>query len=235
MRSEKFLLIDPRRTIINTIELLLLKLKCHHLFVVDETDSLLDLMKNQQFDLAIYAIDFADIRGTDRVLKVIDRMGLEVIYLIDNFEKSNPIINRLPNVNLLLTKPFKKLNLQSAIELFLKQRQEEENDDEVQKLVFKSKGQRIKLDLIKVNWVRANGNYCYISTDEEDFIIRSSLNNLKDQLPEEYFFQVHRSYIIQLAKINAVNLKAKEIEIFSEKIPIGKSYRKSFLAKLNII
>lgn len=233
MRSEKFLLIDPRRTIINTIELLLLKLKCHHLFVVDETDSVLELMKNQQFDLAIYAVDFTDLRGTERVLKVFERTGIEVIYLIDAFEKTNPIIDRFPNVNLSLTKPFKKLNLQSGIELFLKQRQAD--DDEFQKLVFKSKGQQIRMDLNKVNWIRANGNYCFISTDDGSFTVRSSLNNLKDQLPLDYFFQVHRSYIIQLARISAVNLRAKEVEIFTEKIPIGKSYRKAFLAKLNII
>lgn len=55
-----------------------------------------------------------------------------------------------------------------------------------------------------------------------------SMKSLEETLPAHRFIRVHRSYIVQKDKITSI--KKSRIEIGNKQIPIGDTYRQSFIA-----
>jgi DNA-binding LytR/AlgR family response regulator len=59
------------------------------------------------------------------------------------------------------------------------------------------------------------------------------MKTLVDTLPQENFARTHKSYIIALKRIKAIDGNMVIFDKIKEKIPIGVTYRDSFFALLN--
>ncbi len=68
----------------------------------------------------------------------------------------------------------------------------------------------------------------YTESDNKPILSLMSLKQLEEGLPFENFIRVHRSYIINMDKIDSVN--KKRIVIGDKQIPIGDTYRKQFMS-----
>lgn len=68
----------------------------------------------------------------------------------------------------------------------------------------------------------------YTESDNKPILSLMSLKQLEEELPFENFIRVHRSYIINMDKIDSVN--KKRIVIGDKQIPIGDTYRKQFMS-----
>ena len=53
-----------------------------------------------------------------------------------------------------------------------------------------------------------------------------SMKKLLQMLPKEKFIRIHRSYTVQVEKIQAV--RSKTVIIQNRKLPIGVTYKKAF-------
>lgn len=92
----------------------------------------------------------------------------------------------------------------------------------------------IKINLEDINVVEAKGDYVLMKLqDSENLIIHATLKKLKEKLPSESFFQVHRSYIVNLKKI--VDIEESTIVIDRDVIPISKSKKNLLKDKLHIL
>jgi two-component system, LytTR family, response regulator len=58
------------------------------------------------------------------------------------------------------------------------------------------------------------------------------LKNLEERLPGDRFVRVHKSYIVQLSQIEAI--ERSHILIGSDRIPIGESYQPDLFQRLSI-
>ncbi len=67
----------------------------------------------------------------------------------------------------------------------------------------------------------------YSSKEERPILTLMSLKTMEEELPSATFFRVHRSYIINRDKITSID--KNRIIINKQKIPIGETYRKSFM------
>ncbi len=54
-----------------------------------------------------------------------------------------------------------------------------------------------------------------------------------NQLPENMFMRVHRSYIVNIEQIT--NLDGNMLIVSKKLLPIGKSHKKELMERLNII
>lgn len=92
----------------------------------------------------------------------------------------------------------------------------------------------IKINLEDINVIEAKGDYVLIKLQgTENLIVHTTLKKLKQKLPDEIFFQVHRSYIVNLKKI--VDIEESTIVIDRDVIPISKSKRNELKEKLHIL
>ena len=86
----------------------------------------------------------------------------------------------------------------------------------------------IKLDLNQVYFFKAQGDYVQILLEKGEYLVHTTLSNVLDKLPNKDFFQVHRSYIINLSKI--IDIQDNTVLIDKTVIPISR-YKKSDLMK----
>lgn len=82
-------------------------------------------------------------------------------------------------------------------------------------------------------YIEALGNYCKIYLLNETFVVREKISHFRSILPEDYFLQVHKSFII-----NKYHLKYTDgvsVQIMNFNIPIGSSYKNAFYTKIGLL
>lgn len=80
-----------------------------------------------------------------------------------------------------------------------------------------------KINFAEVLFIESHGEYARFHTNKKISVSRVSLNRLEEIFPRNNFFRVHRSFIINIDKIEAID--GNLIEIQTYKIPISKSRR----------
>ena len=104
----------------------------------------------------------------------------------------------------------------------------------IQNSFFVKKGSMlVKVYLDNIQWIQAMDNYVIIQTTVDQFVIHSTMKDIENKLPTSRFLRVHRSYIIPIEKINV--LDENTVLIGDKTIPIGKSYKEAFMARLNFL
>lgn len=91
----------------------------------------------------------------------------------------------------------------------------------------------IKLNAKDVNLIEAKGDYAIIKLDTQEYKVHSTLTKIMAKIPSDSFFQVHRSFIINLHKI--IDIQDNTILIQKSVIPISRSRRTELMNKLNLI
>ena len=96
-------------------------------------------------------------------------------------------------------------------------------------LYIKSNLKKRKVYTKDIKWVEALGDYVKVVTSNSNIIVLSSLRNFEKKLPINKFLRIHKSYIINLDRID--NLSNKTVEIESNLIPVSRN-KKAELEKI---
>lgn len=86
--------------------------------------------------------------------------------------------------------------------------------------------EQIKIKLDEITYIHADGDYTYIFCRDKKYHASHSLKHWTDSLPSSSFFQVHRSYIVNIQLVNKIS--SSHIEINKIEIPLGRVYKKEF-------
>lgn len=137
-----------------------------------------------------------------------------------------------------LVKPFDMLMLSNTMELAISAMAGEQKDvwndqDIVLKDSFfiKEKRALIKVSIKDALFIMVEDKYCVLHTHKRKYVIRISMNKLQDKLPS-YFVRVHRSYIVDISRINKIILEDYMLYIEDHPVPIGMSYKDELFSKL---
>lgn len=91
-------------------------------------------------------------------------------------------------------------------------------------LVFVEKGVEIRIETASILFVKAEGNYLAIHTDEKSYLIRGKISKFLEMVPDPIeFVQVHRSYIIRLDQV--VGKSSKAILVGTHEVPLGATFK----------
>ncbi|MCM4168207.1 Transcriptional regulatory protein YpdB [Arenibacter antarcticus] len=91
---------------------------------------------------------------------------------------------------------------------------------------------KTKLILNEILWVEANGDYIKIISKERNMLILSTMKAFADNLPSDKFLRIHKSFIVNLDKIDKFN--GSSVEIDGKVIPLSR-HKKELLKKALII
>lgn len=87
----------------------------------------------------------------------------------------------------------------------------------------------VKIALDDILFIEGLDNYLKVHMKgQKPVIVRMTMKAFQEKLPAASFIRVHRSYIVPIARIEAV--RNKMIFIAGEEIPIGSSYEENFFA-----
>ena len=121
-----------------------------------------------------------------------------------------------------LLKPIEFSRFQAAVDKALHQLEKEKD-----RFIYLKEGRSlIKCDLTEVSYIKGMEEYLYWNSAERNIITLGSLAEYAQELESRDFVRVHRSFIVNLNKVEAINTKT--IIVADEKIPIGPTYSKHF-------
>ena len=78
---------------------------------------------------------------------------------------------------------------------------------QVDRIVVKSRGEVLFLNVADIDWIEAVGYYACLHLGSDTHVLRRSLLDLERDLNEEKFMRIHRSAIVNLDQIHALELK----------------------------
>lgn len=93
-----------------------------------------------------------------------------------------------------------------------------------------------KVMFTDIHYIEGMKDYLRIVCPEKRIMTLTNFKNMLDMLPDEQFCRIHKSYIINLGKIQSI--EKSHVVVLNERLPIGDSFRKSFfelLEKLRLI
>lgn len=176
-----------------------------------------------------------------------ENIDIPIIYLTANADEGT--FERAKNTSpfAFISKPYKKLDLQRAIELVVSRLKANAgtltiSDNEIapetpyilsDRIFVRHKNRMVKLYLKDILYIEAERSYCRILTNEIEYLLSMPLKVLAEKLAENNFFRIHRSYIVNLQQIDAI--AETHIVISKKAIPIGKSYKEAFTQRIRMI
>ncbi|NER09443.1 two component transcriptional regulator, LytTR family [Muriicola jejuensis] len=98
-------------------------------------------------------------------------------------------------------------------------------------LIVKADKTLHKVNIDDILFVEAYGDYVKIHIDDHFLLTNSTFTNILDQLPKKKFIRSHKSFAINLDKLNS--LSGNQVFIGKHKIPIGQKFKSDFLRILN--
>lgn len=203
------------------------------------------LRENEPIHLILMDVGLdGEIDGIQLTQLIKSKYNIPIIFLTALYDKQT--IERIKAVRpeAYLVKPIDEHSLKTTIEIALYNfnHKEFESNDAVEEDLNFGKGdhffikvknglQKILLD--EVVYFEANDNYSWVYTSEQKHLLSLTLKTIESRLSPKQFIRVHRSFIVNLKKIDRID----EISLFmgDHKIPIGKTHRADIMKHINLL
>ena len=88
---------------------------------------------------------------------------------------------------------------------------------------FKVDKKMIKTKMADVLYIESIKDYVKVITSGKEIVTQQKISYLEESLPRAQFLRIHRSFIVNLEKIDAYS--ATDVEIGKHNIPIGRNYK----------
>jgi DNA-binding LytR/AlgR family response regulator len=117
-------------------------------------------------------------------------------------------------------KTINKITQQVYLQKGETQKEEESKNDSFIFLKVDKKLVKIKFETIL--YIESLKDYIKVLTITDNYLVHKSLTGITEELPENNFIRIHRSYTIAIDKIKSV--EGNLLEIGTTRIPIGRKY-----------
>lgn len=187
----------------------------------------LNLINANSFDLIFLDYDLPDITGKE-ILNIIDKNTL-VIMITSHSEFAGESYAYEQILDFLI-KPVKFPRFLKAVQKVSKSR---EKNSKVTNAIFLKDGNKlVKVDFEKILFFKSEANYISVNMNESKFLTLMTIKELEKKIPES-FMRIHRSFIINLEKIEEID--QHEVKIGKYRIPVSDSYAKDLLKRINLL
>lgn len=208
-----------------------------------------EVLKNKEVDLVLIDIILAsDKTGIDLGKHIRENYNIPFIFVTSNSDRATVENAKTVKPNGYLVKPFEQQDLYTSIEIALSnftsvknngasESQEEEDDRLMSNKVLKDsifvKKQHLyyRIQFGDIQFIKADNVYLEVNTVDKKFLVRSPLKDYLEKLPQHKFYRAHKSYIVNVDHIDAIN--SKDILINNTLIPISKEFKEFIISAMN--
>lgn len=193
----------------------------------------IEMLENNKPDLLLLDIQLAGKKnGIDVAEKVNELYPMPFIFLTANSDAET--IDRAKKVkpHAYIVKPFSKDDLFAAIEIAFNNFSG--NIANSKDHIFIKDGHIFrKIFLHEILYLESNANYVTVHMLlNKKVMVRSTINDLTEQIDQKNFIRIHRSYSVNINKIE--DILPTSIMMQGINIPIGKSYKDDLFKALGI-
>ncbi len=209
-----------------------------------------EVLKTQQVDLVLIDIILAsDKTGIDLGKHIREHYDIPFIFVTSNSDRATVENAKTVKPNGYLVKPFEQQDLYTSIEIALSNfirsdkngeapaNNLQEEDVAVSNSVLKDsifvKKQHLyyRIQFGDIQFIKADNVYLEVNTVDKKFLVRSPLKDYLEKLPKNKFYRAHKSYIVNVDHIDAIN--SKDIMINNNLIPISKEFKEFIISSMN--
>ncbi|RYH72353.1 response regulator transcription factor [Flavobacteriaceae bacterium 144Ye] len=182
--------------------------------------------------------------GVETVKLIQKEFDIPIIYLTANADDAHFNKAKATNPHAFISKPFKKLDLQHAIELVISKQDLKHNATKTvennpspfilsDSIFVRHHEKMVKVDIKDIHYIEAERNYCRIHSKSKEYLLVITLKDLDEKLPEMHFLRIHRSFIINISHIDEV--ATSHVVIAKKAIPVSKTLKEELLKRLHTI
>ncbi|HKC35134.1 MAG TPA: response regulator [Chitinophagaceae bacterium] len=186
------------------------------------------------------------LNGIDTAIQMQKNADIPVIFLTANADEGTFNKAKLAKPYAFLSKPYKQIDLQRAIELTISHLVTAENnlppDDNgvgdqsfilSDRIFVRQREKMIKIIVADILYIEADRNYCRIFTKTNEYLLCITLKTIEGKLNNHIFLRVHRYYIINLSHIDAV---ADDHVIINQKaMPVSEGLKEKLLQRIQTL
>lgn len=242
MNSLNILIVEDDLSFALELELLVQNIGYQAQSRVDNSSKALESIMVQKPDLILMDIDINGLMSGMEIAEQIQHLNIPILFITsykkeDLYERSKLLRNSLGFV----IKPVKKIALRSAIELAIRTIQAEQTntetdmDSEKKEIYVKKKNVYHKVLVEDILYIQASDNHVIIYTEDDKFLAQTRLGDVWDLVKRTNFLKTHRSYIVNLKKVNAIDLSKNFMTIGEDTIPISRSVKPILREKVKLV
>lgn len=191
-----------------------------------------------------------EMNGIEAATQIRTETNIPVIFLTAYADESTLNKAKVTQPYGYIIKPFKEIDIHTSIEMALYKHKKEaevlkerdllfnlvESQGATKDLLFvKSNSRLVKLKMSDIYYVEALKDYVVINTLNTRYTIHSTMKDIEAKLPESEFLRVHRSFIVRIDKIVAIEQPNLILENDKKVVPIGGSYKDELAKRLNLV
>jgi DNA-binding LytR/AlgR family response regulator len=170
-----------------------------------------------------------ELSGIEVAKKLKEKASTPIIYLSSNTDSATMKQAIESHPQSFISKPYNRKDLKAAIEIaFIHYNQKElENankDKPLQTSVFVKNGefyQRVELN--EILYIEAAGSYSTVFTEKKTYTLSTNLLSFENKVENSNFIRIHRSYIVNISKIEG--FAQHSVIINQKELPISPSHR----------
>lgn len=208
----------------------------------------IEVLKNNHVDLVLIDIILAsDKTGIDLGKHIRESYNIPFIFVTSNSDRATVENAKTVKPDGYLVKPFEQQDLYTSIEIALsnfnynKKDSNRDIDDVGESFTSNSvlkdsifvKKQHLyyRIQFSDIQFIKADNVYLEVNTADKKFLVRSPLKDYLEKLPGNKFYRAHKSYIVNVDHIDAIN--SKDVMINNNLIPISKDFKEFILSSMN--
>jgi DNA-binding LytR/AlgR family response regulator len=240
MSKLKILIVEDEMIIANDMKFMLTSVGYVVCGIAKTIESALKLLEDQRPDLALLDINLGKgLEGVQLSEIINERFKIPFIFCTSYSDSSTVTAAKKVQPSGYLLKPFTKDDLFVSIEIALSKfsvskTQSEPDDIIINDSMFIKEGRFFtKVSFQDILWIQQDRNYVEIHTMNRVHPVRSTLKDFAPNLPERQFFQVHRSFIVNVNQITAIN--SDIIRLHEKEIPISKNHKEELMGRIKLL
>jgi len=98
---------------------------------------------------------------------------------------------------------------------------------------IKADSKLIKLKTDDILYIESLGDYVKFITAQKNYISLYTIKSLEEKLNKHSFLKVHRSYLVNTAKIN--DLRGNTLYIQGHQVPVSKAHKEEIIQRLKVL
>lgn len=238
MGNIKVLVVEDKGLIAQDIAMRLEKHNMEVVAICDSGEAAVDAARNRRPDLVLMDIQLSGVMdGIAAAQAILQQYDLPVIYLSDFTDTKTLERAKGTFPANYLAKPFQESDLIRAIDLAFSnanaRRREERNV--IRDSIFLRVDSQVfvKLFFTEILALEADRSYCTVITDQRRYTLSNNMSHIHDQLDHGDFIRAHRSYIVNVSRITAID--GNMLKLGTLEVQMGKEYRENLLQALKMV
>lgn len=251
MSKTNILIVEDESIVAKDIQQSLKKLGYNVVDVVSTGENAIVSATEKNPDLVLMDIMLkGSMSGIEAAQVIKEKLNIPVIFLTAYADESTFSKAKITEPYGYIIKPFKEVDLHTSVEMAIYKHQKvtevqkerdflyslvESKDASRDSIFIRANSRLTKVRNVDIVFIEALKDYVIVNTTTTRYTIHSTMKDILSKLPPSEFIRIHRSFIVRIERIAAIEYPNLILDIDKKILPIGGSYRDDLLNKINLI